>query len=445
MAQPESKIGTGLIKSCLLLDTTRSREVDIEPLIDDIGYYENILQATISVHINLKDGVNLKTDLPINGGEYLKLQFSDSFEDSVQIRFDDEENPLRVYKVEGRSRHRDRMEKYTILCAPDHLLKQQYMTIDRSYVRQPASAIAYSIIGSSFNYEITELDETEGLHTHTFARTTPFQAINQVISECQSKENGSSCFFFFQTNDGYNLRDLDNMLSQQVRRVEIDGVFQDVIYNYISGETKADDQFAGSRILDYKEPVSFDLLDGIMDGQYGIKTSYFDPIRKRMDEDSYLHETDFETGKHSNPKPLISTNISQEFGAQPSIEKYMVSNYSSIFSDYITSRDPVIRNSFKRKQNFASQKASVLARIKNNKINVVVHGDSRIMAGQTMRINIPTSGVKPKSEEQLDKFVSGKYLIVSTHHNITDSDYKTVLTVVKDSNLKSPNTLEDDF
>mgnify|MGYP001166535359 CR=1 FL=1 len=443
VAQP--KIGTGLIRSCVLLDTTRSREVDIEPLVEDIGYYENILSPTVSVHLNLRDGVNLKTDLPINGGEFLQLQFSDSFEDSVQIRFDDEDNPLRVYKISNRARDKDRLESYTILCAPDHLLKQQYMAIDRSYIRQPASAIAYNIIGSSFNAEITELDETVGLHTHTFTRITPFQAVNQLITETESASDGSSCFFFFQTNDGYNLRNLNNMLSQPVRKVEVNGQFEELVYNYITGEVSGDDiQYDGTRILQYNEPISFDLLDGILDGQYGVSVKYFDPIRKRMDQTSYLHENDWETTSHSNPKQLISDTISEEFGLEPSVEKFMISNYPSVFSDYITSRDEEIRTSFRRKQNIAAKRQAILTSIKNNKINVVVHGDSRIMAGQTLNINIPTSGQASKTDEQLDKFVSGKYLIVSTQHNITDTDYKTVMTIVKDSNLKSPDS-EDIF
>ena len=122
----------------------------------------------------------------------------------------------------------------------------------------------------------------------------------------------------------------------------------------------------------------------------------------------------------------------------------MISNYPSVFSDYITSRDEEIRTSFRRKQNIAAKRQAILTSIKNNKINVVVHGDSRIMAGQTLNINIPTSGQASKTDEQLDKFVSGKYLIVSTQHNITDTDYKTVMTIVKDSNLKSPDS-EDVF
>jgi len=444
MANEQPKLGTGIIRSCILLDTTRTRQVDIEPMVQDIGYYESILSPNVSVHINLKDGVNLKTDLPVNGGEYLTLQFSDSFDDSIQIRFDSEENPLRVYKVSGRSRGRDRLETYTLLCAPDHLLKQQYMTVDRTYMRQSSSVIASNIIGSYFNDEIVNIDETVGLNTHTFARVTPYQAINQILLETESTNDGSSCFFFFQTNDGYNLKNLDNMLVQPIRRVEINGQFEDVVYNYLSGET-SDPKFDGTRILDYSEPVSFDLLDGILDGQYGVRVKYFDPIRKRMAQSSYVHETNWNDTVHSNGRPLISENISDEFGNDISIEKFIISNYLSSTSEYVSSRDQTIRSSFKRRQNIAAKRQAILTRIKNNKINIVVHGDSRIMAGQTIQVNIPTSGQKSKSEEQLDKFVSGKYLVVSTQHNISDTDYKTVMTVVKDSNLKSPDTLEDDF
>ena len=85
-----------------------------------------------------------------------------------------------------------------------------------------------------------------------------------------------------------------------------------------------------------------------------------------MDETDYIHETDHIETNHSNRNPLISANTVSEFGASASIEKYMVSNYSSIFSDYITSRDENIRNSFRRKQNIVGKRQAVLSRIKNS-------------------------------------------------------------------------------
>ena len=434
MAEEEAKVGTGLF-TCEMTNNSGTRVIDITDVINVIEYYEDILSPSISVRLLIQDAANLKTFLPIVGGEKVVLKFSDSFADTIKIRLDDELNPLRVYKISSRERLRDKLEGYSILCTTDHMLKQQYMTVDRTYTNQLSSAIASNVMGSYFNYEITELEETVGRHTFTFARVTPFQAINQLMTETESNLSGSSCYFFFQNNDGYNLRNLDTMLSQPVRQVEE----KDVQYQYITGETGGDDQFQGTRILEYSETVSFDLLDGILGGQYGSRTQYFDPIRKRIDETDYIHETDHIETDHSNRNPLISANTVSDFGTSASIEKYMVSNYSSIFSDYITSRDETIRNSFRRKQNIAGKRQAVLARIKNSKINIVVHGDSRIMVGQTILLQFPTGGDIKESDEQVDKFVSGKYLITAVHHNISDTDYKTVLTCVKDTYIKSPN------
>jgi len=434
MAEAATQVGTGVI-SCTLVDNSKSRVVDLTNVIKTVEYYENILSPSISVRIVVQDATNLKTSLPIVGGETIVLKFSDSFPDAIKIRLDDELNPLRVYKVSSRERIRDRMEGYSILCTTEHMLKQQYMTVDRTYTNQLSSVIASNIMGSYFGYEITELEETVGRHTFTFARLTPFQAINQLMAETESQLSGSSCYFFFQTNDGYNLRNLDTMLDQPVRRVE----GKDVEYHYITGEANNDDQFQGTRILEYNETVSFDLLEGILDGQYGARTQYFDPIRKRIDVNDWIHVDDHIGTLHSNHHPLISANTASEFGTSASLEKYMVSNYASAFSDYIFSRDENIRTAFRRKQNIAAKRGAVLARIANSKINIVVHGDSRLMVGQTISLKFPTGGQIKESDEQIDKFVSGKYLIVMIHHNISDTDYKTVLTCVKDTYIRNPN------
>jgi len=337
---------------------------------------------------------------------------------------------------------RDNIETYTLLCTSDHLMKSQYMSVDNAFKGKKADDIVSNILETYFDHDLTEVDPTQGLHSFTFNRVPPFKAINQIIDETESTSDGSSCYFFFETNDGYNLRNLDNMLTQQPLTKDDKKIEP---YIYISGEVKSDNINEGKRILEMTEGTSFDFLNGIIQGQYGTETKYFDPIRKRLASQFYLHESDWNSTIHSNPNPLISQNISQEFGISPSLEKYMVSNYLSVDSDYIAARDSLIRNTFRRKQNIAARRKSLLSRIENNKVNIMIYGDSRIMAGQSIDILVPTTGQKTKTGEITDQFVSGRYLIVGVHHNISDTEYRTIMTVVKDSYVKSPDYDFGDF
>jgi len=438
----ETKVGTGFISELNIQNNSKTLTQDIRGVVKEVAYFENILNHSVSATITLEDGTDVKNSLPIVGGETVNLSFSDTFEDSVDVEPGYDEKKFRVYKIANRQKVRDNIETYTLLCTSDHLMKSQYMSVDNAFKGKKADDIVSNILETYFDHDLTEVDPTQGLHSFTFNRVPPFKAINQIIDETESTSDGSSCYFFFETNDGYNLRNLDNMLTQQPLTKDDKKIEP---YIYISGEVKSDNINEGKRILEMTEGTSFDFLNGIIQGQYGTETKYFDPIRKRLASQFYLHESDWNSTIHSNPNPLISQNISQEFGNSPSLEKYMVSNYLSVDSDYIAARDSLIRNTFRRKQNIAARRKSLLSRIENNKVNIMIYGDSRIMAGQSIDILVPTTGQKTKTGEITDQFVSGRYLIVGVHHNISDTEYRTIMTVVKDSYVKSPDYDFGDF
>jgi len=436
MAEYNTKIGTGLINECYITNHSKSVKLDIEDQVDEIGYYESIFNPTVSFHVSITDASDIKNSLPIVGGERVDISFTDSFEGSPDIDGGYDDKPLRLYKLADREKINDRSERITLLCTSDHMMKNMYKSVDRSFRNQKASDIISKILETQFDDELFEFDETLGLHTYTFNRVPPFRAINQIIAEAESASTGSSCYFFFETNDGYFLRNLDDMLIQEPMTEKESG--QKLVYRYIYGDIGGDNVSEGSRILDMRESVSFDLLNGVMQGQYGVRTNYFDPIRKRLASSTYLHNENWESTIHANPNSLITENISEEFGTEVSLENYMITNYLSLQSDYVSAREPIIRNTFRRKQNISGRRKSILSRITNNKIDIMVHGDSRIHAGATIDIEVPTTGQKGKSGDLIDRFTSGRYLVIAVQHNISDTRYRTVMTVVKDSYVKNP-------
>ena len=59
----------------------------------------------------------------------------------------------------------------------------------------------------------------------------------------------------------------------------------------------------------------------------------------------------------------------------------------------------------------------------------MVYGDSRIMAGETIDITMPTTGQKKKTDELIDNLTSGRYLITAVKHSISDDEYYTIMTI----------------
>ena len=76
---------------------------------------------------------------------------------------------------------------------------------------------------------------------------------------------------------------------------------------------------------------------------------------------------------------------------------------------------------------------------------IMVYGDSRIKAGQTIEILVPKTGVDFEVNNTNDAFASGKYLVVGVKHQIDDKEYHTLMTIVKDSNIVQPDDEGEDW
>lgn len=440
MADAQAQHGTGTIESLTIhsnFDVFPRKDIDIRKLSPTIRYYESILNNSVSTIVSIQDGINLKEDIPITGGEELDLIFTDTYDSSDYISSRQRNNPFRVYKLANRKKLRANLDSYEMMCSKNHSLQSNYMTVDRAY-RDRADNIIRDILKDYLKDETVweenvNLDPTVGLHNVLFNRLTPFQSIYKMIGEIESASDGSSCYFFWETNDGYNLRNLDNMLNQPLK---IDPETEKPVkpYVYVEGDVAGDEKIDPQRILSFKEGVSFDLLSGIVGGEFGVETKYFDPIRKTMGSSTYLHDRDWESTLHSNPYPSVTPNVGEEFGSKPSLEKYMVTNYLAAQADYVKTRDDDIRTFFRRKQNVSSRRNTILKRIESNKVEIVVYGDSRIKAGQTIEILVPKSGQDNQGNTN-DAFTSGKYLVVGVKHQIDSSEYHTSMTIVKDSNI----------
>ena len=89
------KVGTALVKTFSISGTTPNPAVsDISSLYNEINYYESIDSPAVTMTASIVDSTDLKSSLPIVGGEGIVYDFSDSLQESISIT-----GAMRLFKL----------------------------------------------------------------------------------------------------------------------------------------------------------------------------------------------------------------------------------------------------------------------------------------------------------------------------------------------------------
>ena len=429
MSNVQYKNGTALLKELVLQSTAPGNiKFDISHIYSDFTYYESIDSPTVSAKIGIVDAIDMKSSLPIVGGETLSYKFADSSDDSTDIA-----GKFRLYKMPKRSRLKAGTDTYDLVFTTNEFFKDQYNVIDQALGPMPISDMVKGLFNSYIapvsGKKLMALDPTIGISRQIFSRISPMTAIDYLGSEANSarKEN-SSVYFFFETADGYYFTTLEQLYSNPESHT----------FYYFEGQNTPENesQFDGQRIIAIEEEVGFDLLDGVHSGEFSVLVSALDPLAKTFNQSSYQYQRDFSSIEHSGGKwGRISGSVGTELGSDKySFEKYVVTNASIGKLDYVAARDPELQQRFRQRQNFLAQETAGIARLNANKVMLSVYGDSSIRAGETIRIFYPPSGEPYVGKDLYDKMMSGKYLVTAVAHSFSQNgEYRTHMEVAKDT------------
>jgi hypothetical protein len=421
------RIGTALVKVFSIQSTAAAPSViDISSLYSDFSYYESIDSPSVSITASIVDSANLKGSLPIVGGEGIVYEFSDSMQNSLQIK-----GVSRVFKMNNRVRLKKGTDSYNIICTTNEFLRDQYTIVDQTYNEFTAAELVAKIVENfitpDFGKTLQSIDETDGIVRHTFTRTSPFTAIKLLAQESKSSdEKSSSVFFFFENADGYHFRSLESLFAAPPIKTFY------YIEDQVGGAT--DSIVENNRITSIQEETGFDILSGVNRGEFGVLVSAYDPIAKQFTKKTYSHQIDYATSTHvGGGKDILSASMSQEVGASPSFEKYIVTNSNAANIDYVVENFPELQQTARKRQDFLHTETAAAARIDSRTLKFAIKGDSSLRAGQTINIFYPPSG-ESRTDKATDRYISGKYLITALAHRITqDGNYATTIECTKDS------------
>lgn len=401
---------------------------DITKLYTEFTYEENIFQATIHGSINLLDTIDLPTLLPIIGEETIEATFTrpevgepDQTELLPPIEF-----KARVYKMSPREvqGYSDKVQNYTLYFASEELFKSAQKKVNRGFKATKCSDIVQTIFDEYLKEEKEiEIEETKFEIDYVIANKSPILAIRELAARSISASTEGALFTFYEDRDKFYFKSIDSLLDQTPEK-EIKYRVQNVLEKGDNHQDRTIEQDMES-VQHYHHNSTFDVFEDLREGKASSRLLTIDPIRKKFQVKDFDLDQEFDNFKH--------LGTAKPFTQNAKILKAPEANFSLQFTQSEHERDPTQRA--KMIEEYHLKRMSQKKQIQRQVTSVSLAGDPRYKAGQVIEFILPELLGKVSKEypQELDKYLQGNYLVVSSCHIVRQNGYTVNMELVKDS------------
>ena len=408
-----------------------SKPFDLSQNITRMSYFENILEASVTMEIEVASSTSVFNTVNIRGGETVMMEV-----ETAQGSFEfDEDNPLYVYKVSDMST--TLMGETLVL----HLVSREYLTNETSrclkkYGEQTIHEHVKAILRdelSTNRFSDSTIDSTVNTYTFIGNNKKPFHTLHWlgpkgVSSEPGPKGNsggeatgealGTAGFLFFENKDGFNFRSLDRLVSKTSSgSSSANGIYEYVYTDVIEEGVTKNTQH---KILKYFYEHNLDLRKSLRVGLYCNYTYFYDSVTSQLSGFKY------EINKQLRSKLGEEDTHSTHFDGAISRVMFRISDHGTLDpggDKKDSGRDAVdMAKSYSRYNLLFSQA-----------LNILVPLNVNLKVGDIIKCKLPLKGSDPDGDSGYDKDLSGNYLIRELRHTFTANQNTTSLKLMRDS------------
>lgn len=403
-------------------------EVDISGIFEEIDIFDSLLNPCMSGSILIRDAVGLSEKLLFDGSEVLKIKITKAEEEDIAIL----DKKFRIYKQSNRQNLNMSSETYILHFISDEFIFSEQQIVSQAY-NTNYSTIARQIMQNQLGISnVGLIEESVGIKKLIIPNLKPIDAI-EWCSKKAIDSKGSPNFVFFENKLGYNFATLSTLLSlPSIGTINFSpkNITPEVV-----------DEIWGARHV--KVISQFDYIQKTRAGVYAGKFIGFDPVSRTVSELKVSFSDNYDIMNHGNKNKNLTVienragdlNI-ETFNAKKTLYHFS-SNRSTI--DYVKSNDAASLTNDNDTYRYILQRQAIFENLYSQRVQIVLPGNFNISSGLNVVLNIPKRSERANDdsgEDQLDKSLFGKYLIVATRHIITYDKHEVVLEAVTDSTNK---------
>jgi hypothetical protein len=402
------------------------RKSGANPLSYDI--HRNVTVASVSQALSMKsmflkmifqDGNGLLESGTITIGDTVEFTLYRDEDDETKII-----QEFRIVDISGvKQTENTKMTQYAIHAVSNPAYINRATRISRSTNGQ-VSAIAFRLLSEDLKIPFRKIDiePTKNATSIIFNKTSPFDALSQ-LEERAISYNGSvkdNLYFLFETPSGFTFSSARKLVNKGYK----------FIYNQYPSATPTDDQDDYYRIQHFEQSNFSNAKDLTEKGVLENEVVLFDVLNRKIDSYDFVFEEDKKDilllGKHAfSDYKTISNEISQYTKTNSSFDK---KTNVSIFP----SEESFERIEWKDKKHSAAK--AQLELLRQNKISLKIQGNHEVMAGDVMRLIVPSKFMTNEEVPQEDRLYTGDYLVAAVRHDIAvGANFFTIVDLYKDA------------
>lgn len=390
------------------------------------SYYESILSPFISANVVYTDlGYSVKSDKAIDPTERrgtlvnslpITSSGKEKFEFIIKPKLGElnfKSYPLSIIAAPPAGKQESFRNATMLVLTSEFAVANETTTVYKKYYNNLSNSVK-EILEKELKIPLNKLtiEQTKNSCAFPGSGVSPFTLIKSLCPQAVPVE-GSAGFLFWETRTGFNFRSIDSLFSAQPYP-------RKYVYKEIS--TSSIDEDNDFRIISYSIDKNQNLLTALKNGVYKTKNIFFDPFTFEYKE-IYLSLT------NSGIVPLgLNVDYSSEFDAKDSFSRI----YNYIF-DTGNMEVGISTNLNNDPRLHLAQSRMRYNTLTAQVVNMIIPCNAELQAGDVIECEFNKVTPDNKSVGAIDRFQSGKYLIMHLCHDFDPKNSYTSLTLVKDT------------
>lgn len=457
----EVNIGGVEITDFTLLGSAGATKLNLVDIVLEFNIYENIEQPFMTADFILEDSLSLTTALPITGQEMIQVEFK------VPVMGMKEKPFKKIFRVMSIKKFtltkKQRNARYILRCYDPAYFKNITTKIQKSYSSMPVSEMAEKITKEYLGLKDKEItsEKTDGNTTLVIPNMHPDEALISLLTRYarSSKYGDVSKYYFYSSQSGYKFTSLEALLDHSARKGESNSFSIDNFtlreknlpvgiteLDKNSNDIKKTENNASKKIEDLtktssKKPMSFlrindiefinkmNVEDSIRSGMYDNTVMWINPSLSLFEKKVYKYTDDFKKFKVLCEKVGFKV-IDDEFTSSSEFKN--LNGKSKEFFIITNKGDRSNESSEDKRYTFLNYSKATEMMMNNVILNLTIPGDNTRAVGDIIDLSLPQFGATDDIMKELDKFISGYYLVTAVRHIYNlDSGYSCVLRCMK--------------
>ena len=440
-------IQKSIYEQLVLESSDRSRTIDISTGAIAIDYYEDIFSPTITAKVKVINTGNtivaeggtgrqsIYNGLPLRGGERVLMKIAGNSSTNPGLDFSKRVDDYLYVSSITDVISETNQESFTL-----HLVSREAITNETVRVGKKFkidSPISDSVEDILKNYlktnKIGSIDKSSNKYGFIGNLRKPFTILVWLASKAVPVSSGSATagFLFYQTQDGFQFRSIDNLIEQTPRTDVNDNrvvyTYNQVNQAYDENNNKVNNDF---NILNYYVEKNQNLIEKLKLGTYASHRMFFNPLDFSFSnpEEGKFKLEDY-AGKTNNLGSQIKLPPLSE-GSDLTLGDVPTRIITAVYD--VGTMDPSVSTEINSDQTlYQSQSIMRYNILFTQTLNIVVASNTNLRAGDIIECQFPK--ITQADEKEYDTETSGLYMIKELCHHFDANNSYTSMKLVRDT------------